>query len=140
MKGSIVAVSLVLIILPSISYAAPNCNKTEIAEKDSNSTLTATQQLNNIIKEVQCSLEKTNWLSELEKEAKRLEENAKRIGLGFLNSVSSFVSTFTGPTNATSTDEKGETEDEEDEEEAEVPIEVTTLKLDEDNEIIKTDE
>lgn len=129
----IVVSSVVLVLLPGLSDAAPNCNKTELIERDSNSTATptASQQLSNIIREVQCTLEKTNWLTELEKEAKRLEENAKKIGLGFLNSVSSFVSALTEPAGANGTAvatavEKGE-EEEEEEEEAEV--EATTLEI-----------
>ncbi|KAL5276286.1 hypothetical protein ACFFRR_001865 [Megaselia abdita] len=130
----IVVVPLVLVILPGLTSAAPNCNKTELIENDGNSTKpTASQQLNNIIREVQCTLEKTNWLTELEKEAKRLEENAKKIGIGFLNSVSSFVTALTEPAIANGTViatavEKGEDEEEEDEEE-EAEVEATTLEI-----------
>lgn len=126
----IVVVPLVLVILPGLSYAAPNCNKTELLENDGNSTRpTASQQLTNIIREVQCTLEKTNWLTELEKEAKRLEENAKKIGIGFLNSVSSFVTALTEQANATAIATGGEKGEEEEEEEEEVDVETTTLEI-----------
>lgn len=130
----IVVVPLVLVILPGLSYAAPNCNKTELLENDGNSTRpTASQQLSNIIREVQCTLEKTNWLTELEKEAKRLEENAKKIGIGFLNSVSSFVTALTDPASTNGTAlaiEKGEEDEEEEEEvEEEAEVEATTLEI-----------
>lgn len=133
----IVVASLVLVIFAGSAYAAPSCNQTELQEKDSNSTAppTASQQLTSIIREVQCTLEKTNWLSELEKEAKRLEENAKKIGLGFLNSVSNFVSSLAEPAaNGTLIAiDKGE-EGEEVEEEEEAEVEVTTLEPEKDNE------
>lgn len=129
----IVIVPLVLVILPGLSYAAPNCNKTELLENDGNSTTpTASQQLTNIIREVQCTLEQTNWLSQLEKEAKRLEENAKKIGIGFLNSVSKFVTALgeqAASVNGTAIlTEKGEDEEDEDEEE-EAEVEATTLEI-----------
>lgn len=132
MKSLMIAiVPLVLVILPGLLHAAPNCNKTELLLGNS-TTPSTSQQLTNIIKEVQCTLEKTNWLSQLEKEAKRLEETAKKIGLGFLNSVSKFVSALGEQAETlnvvqTSTD-KGEDEEKEDEEE-EFEVEATTLEI-----------
>lgn len=48
--------------------------------------------LNKIFHSLQCTLEKAKpWVAELQQEAKRLEEAAKILGLGILNSFGDFV-------------------------------------------------
>lgn len=48
--------------------------------------------LNQLIHNIQCSLEKAKpWVAEMQQEANRLEEAAKLLGLGILNSFGQFV-------------------------------------------------
>lgn len=48
--------------------------------------------LNKLFHNIQCTLEKAKpWVAELQQEAKRLEEAAKLLGLGILNSFGEFV-------------------------------------------------
>ncbi|XP_075155977.1 uncharacterized protein LOC142229312 [Haematobia irritans] len=51
-----------------------------------------TNKLNIFLHKIQCSLEKAKpWIDELQQEAKRLEEAAKILGLGILNSFGDFI-------------------------------------------------
>lgn len=48
--------------------------------------------INKFLHKIQCSLEKAKpWVNELQQEAKRLEEAAKRLGIGILNSFGEFI-------------------------------------------------
>uniref|UniRef100_A0A1I8NTB6 Uncharacterized protein n=1 Tax=Stomoxys calcitrans TaxID=35570 RepID=A0A1I8NTB6_STOCA len=51
-----------------------------------------TNKLNKFLHKIQCSLEKAKpWIDELEQETKRLEEAAKILGIGILNSFGDFI-------------------------------------------------
>ncbi|XP_046802493.1 uncharacterized protein LOC111683183 [Lucilia cuprina] len=60
--------------------------------------------LNKLFHNIQCTLEKAKpWVAELKQEAKRLEEAAKLLGLGILNSFGEFVDKLVEETVETST-------------------------------------
>lgn len=70
--------------------------------------------LNKIFHSLQCTLEKAKpWVAELQQEAKRLEEAAKILGLGILNSFGDFVDKLVDGTSAETATEVNATASEE---------------------------
>ncbi|XP_017850802.1 uncharacterized protein LOC108605552 [Drosophila busckii] len=54
-------------------------------------------EVNQFLHSVQCTLEKAKpWIEDLEKEAKRLEETAKRVGLSIVHRFGSIMDTLLG--------------------------------------------
>ncbi|KAM7350691.1 uncharacterized protein ACRADG_009202 [Cochliomyia hominivorax] len=67
-----------------------NNNKTEEYKRQNEEG--SKNSLNKLFHNIQCTLEKAKpWVAELQQEAKRLEEAAKLLGLGILNSFGEFV-------------------------------------------------
>ncbi|XP_037823723.1 uncharacterized protein LOC119612076 [Lucilia sericata] len=79
-------------------------NSSEEYNVDSKNKEENKNSLNKLFHNIQCTLEKAKpWVAELQQEAKRLEEAAKLLGLGILNSFGEFVDKLVEETAETST-------------------------------------
>ncbi|EDW00530.1 uncharacterized protein LOC6564560 [Drosophila grimshawi] len=66
-------------------------------EEQSTTTTPKPSEVNQFLHNVQCTLEKAKpWIEDLEKEAKRLEETAKRVGLSIVHRFGNLMDSILG--------------------------------------------
>ncbi|XP_030379721.1 putative uncharacterized protein DDB_G0281733 [Scaptodrosophila lebanonensis] len=82
---------------------AAKASSTGDVDGESTTVASATKpssEVNQFLHNVQCTLEKAKpWIEDLEKEAKRLEETAKRVGLSIINRFGDLMDTLLGAAN-----------------------------------------
>ncbi|EDW82001.1 uncharacterized protein Dwil_GK25362 [Drosophila willistoni] len=121
---AIVVLSLCLGHLQGAAILCGSDSEASVASKSVEESLDSTvvtptkkpSELNKLLHTVQCSLEKAKpWIENIEKEAKNLEETAKRVGLRIVHSfgdiMDSFLETVGQRKPLTSTTQKPEIEE-----------------------------